>query len=464
MVSRFSVVGQTGLVRNGDDVWEEWNRSLRGGRRWAKAVREMRDTDATIGASILVSSAFIRQTPWMAKKADLPEDDPLNAQADEAVEFLTGAMKDMSHTWTEMLSEMMSTMWFGWSWFEKVYKVRRGRSRDPKRSSKFDDGRIGFRKIAIRAQESLDGWEFDEEGNVLGMYQRAAPTYRRVFIPSEKSVLFRTELNKNNPEGRSMLRNLYRPYYFLKRNEETEAVGMERELVGLPKATIPIDHFGENVSPEKAAVRDDIFESLKHLRMNRLASLVYPHETDPTTEKPTGFGFELVSTGGRRSLDIRAAIRDGKADIARGMLTQFLFLGMQSTGSFALSSDMTDVFAVSLGAILDIFEETFNRFAVEELMSLNGFDPRAWATWSHGDIEKENLKSFAEMLLGLVTAGAVTPDTKLEEFVRQKFELPDREDEDMDEEPSNVERQPPPPPQTETAADDVEDDAGATDG
>ena len=62
--------------------------------------------------------------------------------------------------------------------------------------------------------------------------QLAPPSYKQVVIPMEKCLLFRTQTHKNNPEGRSILRNAYRSWYFKKRIEEIEGVGIERDLAG----------------------------------------------------------------------------------------------------------------------------------------------------------------------------------------------------------------------------------------
>jgi hypothetical protein len=64
-----------------------------------------------------------------------------------------------------------------------------------------------------------------------------------VFIPIEKMLLFRTTVQRNNPEGRSMLRTAYRPWRNKKRIEEIEGVGIERDLAGLPMARIPGKFF-----------------------------------------------------------------------------------------------------------------------------------------------------------------------------------------------------------------------------
>ena len=82
-------------------------------------------------------------------------------------------------------------------------------------------------------------WIFDTSGGVQGIVQLAPPYYQNVTLPIEKCLLFRTTTVKGNPEGRSMLRNAYRPWYMKKRIEEFEAIGVERDLAGLPVGKVP---------------------------------------------------------------------------------------------------------------------------------------------------------------------------------------------------------------------------------
>lgn len=417
-----SEAGVTGLIRYGTVVDEEWHRALKG-LLGVRIVREMRDNDSTIGASVHATNALMRQVPWSATPADHP-------RGEEAAQFLTECMSDMSHTFTDFLTECLSHIWFGWSMFEKVYKVRAGPGADPKTRSRYNDGRIGIRKLAIRAQESLDGWEFDEDGGINGMWQRAPPSWNRVFLPIEDCVLFRTEMAKNNPEGRSLLRNAFRSWFFLKRLEEIEAIGIERDLVGLPKMELPLEYFDQKASPAKQAARANYAKMLSQVRRNEHEVLVVPTEMN-TEGKPTGFKVSLMTAGGERALDIDAAIQRKAKAIAQVLLTQFIFLGMDKAGTQALSVDLTSLFMVSLGTILDEVQDTHQRFVVEDLMELNGYPPESWPTWKHGDIQKADTRNLADTILKLVNAGTLTPDSPLEDFLRQELRLPDRAETDL---------------------------------
>ena len=73
---------------------------------------------------------------------------------------------------------------------------------------------------------------------------------------------------------------------------------------------------------------------VKSIRRDEYEGLVLPH----------GFEFELVSTGGARQFDTNAIINRYDTKIAMTVLADFIMLGHQKVGSFALSSDKTELF------------------------------------------------------------------------------------------------------------------------
>src|SRR5581483_9309062 len=80
-------------------------------------------------------------------------------------------------------------------------------------------------------------WFFDENGQVKGLTQQ--PWIGQLIdIPIDKLLLFRPSAHKNNPEGRSVLRNAYRSWFFTKRLEEQEAILIER-MNGFPVIYVP---------------------------------------------------------------------------------------------------------------------------------------------------------------------------------------------------------------------------------
>src|SRR5690606_26845233 len=98
---------------------------------------------------------------------------------------------------------------------------------------------VGWARIPSRSQHTLYGWQFADNGDIKGFIQQAPPKYETITIPLSKGLLFRTKIARDNPEGRSLLRNAYRPWYFKKRIEEIEGIGIERDLAGLPVLQAP---------------------------------------------------------------------------------------------------------------------------------------------------------------------------------------------------------------------------------
>ena len=170
-------MGSTGLKETGGIISDEWLNQLRG-LRGIRAYSEMRDNDAVIGAVLYAIESLVRQVEWRVRPAD--ESDAAIA----AAKFLEECVEDMASDWESFISEVLSMLVFGFAPFEIVYKVRGGDSEDPTRRSKYNDGRIGWRKFSIRGQDTIARWIFDEDGNVAGMVQRV--DFSEVIIPIDK--------------------------------------------------------------------------------------------------------------------------------------------------------------------------------------------------------------------------------------------------------------------------------------
>jgi hypothetical protein len=349
----FSEIGRTGIKRFSGQLYEEFLTSLQG-KRGIAVFREMKDNDAVIGACLYAIKQVIREVSWFVRPSGN------SAEEKKAAEYLKECMGDCSHSWNDFISDVLSFLPFGWSWHEIVYKLRKGDVRDPKRHSKYTDGGVGWRKLSIRKQTTLHSWVFDEEGGIDAMIQSPPPDFGQLIIPIEKSLLFRTESDGNNPEGRSLLRNVYRAYYYKKNLETIEAIGIERDLVGLPIVEPP-EGF-EIDSTENVAVNTYVNKLLANIRRDEQEGIYLP----------PGWKISLLSMGrSTRQFDVDKVINRWDKRIAMSLLAQFVMLGMDRVGSFALSKTSNDLFNVATQSILDVIAETLNSFAVPRLFKFN---------------------------------------------------------------------------------------------
>lgn len=433
-------IGRVGQRRYGGIFYEEFLSELRG-RKGAEVFTEMSNNDETIGAILFAIEMLVRQASWNVEPGGS------TAKDREAAEFVKSCMDDMQQTWIDTISEILSFLTYGWSFHEIVYKRRMGRTKDNRTSSKYDDGLIGWMKLPIRSQETLYQWEYDDQDNLIGMTQMPPPDFGLITIPMNKAMLFRTRSRKDNPEGRSILRTAYRSWYFKRRIQEIEGIGIERDLAGLPVITTPegMDIWDKD-DEDMNAIRAGLEAMVKNIRRDSTEGLVLPF----------GYTFELTSTGGSRQFDTNSIIARYDTKISQTVLADFIQLGHESVGSFALSSDKTNLFSMAICAFLDIICQTFNSQGIPALIDING-DHFAGVTdyprLTHGDIEDVDLATMATYIKDMTSIGVIIPDESLEDYVRQLGKLPKRTTDTVPMEARRAaQQQGSEPPEPETAA------------
>ena len=415
----FRESGSTGLRRSIGYVLEEFLPQLQGYRA-IQTYREMRDNDPVVGAILFAVDKLVRQVKWRVQPASASLEDI------RAAKFVESCMMDMSTSWEDLISEILSMLTYGFSYHEIVYKRRGGQDApDSTSRSKYDDGLIGWRKIPIRAQDTRQEWHFDENGGIKAMVQSSPPDFSLRVIPIEKALLFRTTSDKNNPEGRSILRNAYRPWYYKKRIEEIEAIGIERDLAGFPVMYVDPEIMRTDATATQQAIFGDYKEAIINIRRDQQEGMILPAIYDDKNNLM--YRLELISAGGSRQFDTNTIITRYDQRIATSVLADFILLGQAANGSYALSSDKTNLFALSLRCWLEIIRSAFNEHAILRLFQVNGFDTRNLPTMEFGDIETPPLGELGSYIQVLAGAGVpLFPDDNLENYLRGLASLPEK--------------------------------------
>lgn len=423
-----AVLGSTGLKQHSGWIDEEFLHALRG-RNGIKLYTEMADNNSIVGAILFIIDMIVRQVQWRVETAEGEEDNPA---AIREKEFLETCLTDMSHTWEDFISEALSLLVYGWAYFELVYKVRRGSTSDSKTRSTYDDGRWGWRKIEIRAQDTLYRWLFDEENGLDGMLQQ--DIYRAVGgtvpLPILKCLLMRTRSRKGNPEGKSLLRPAVRSWFFLKRIQEIEAIGIERDLAGMPIFEVPRELLLEDAAEEDRMLRQQLETMIQQIRVDeRWGGLVPSEETEEG--KKTGFRFKLMTTAGRRMINTNDIVKRYESRIAMVFLAEFIMVGMDRVGAQSADESKKDLFKLALETILnDMIASPFNRFAVGRLMSLNRVPRELWPRVVPASLDSPDLEKMGAFVQSLATAGLLSPNRALENKLLTDARLPPPPDED----------------------------------
>ena len=410
----FDEIGTSGLKQSGGLIYEEFLPKLRGelGRR---IFDEMRRNDDAVGALLYSIDMVLRPVDWYVQTASQDNIDL------ERADFLSSSLHDMSRSWGNFIEETLTMLPFGFAPHEIVYKRRRGIvPNSPGESSKYDDGRIGIRKMALLSQASVERWEFDPDGGLAGLWQEG-----RIFIPIQKLLLFRPYAELNNPEGRSILRVAWQSWYFKKKIQQLEAIGLERDLVGYPVGYLDARILNSD-EPENQTIVSEIEDIIYNIRRDELEGALFPLAWDENGNPM--FKFELLSSGGQRQFDLNATIQRYDRAIVRAGLADFLMLGGgESAGSYALSKDKTELFELAAGAHLDSIEDVLNRHLVPRLMEANGWTGD-FPEIRHGQVERIDPRTIAETLQIMATSGAdVFPDANIENVLRREMKLPEKE-------------------------------------
>lgn len=412
-------LGATGLRRTTGYVDEEFLPQLRG-RKAVQIFREMSDNEPIIGSLLFAVERLLREVDWRVEPATDDE------EGKKAAEFVEQCMDDMSQTWDDTITEILTMLPYGFSWHEIVYKKRIGPwEQSPTRRSKYTDGKVGWRKLPIRAQETMLRWVFDDSGGVKAMVQMAPPYYKIVPIPIEKSLLFRPKFAKGNPEGRSMLRNAYRPWYLKKRLEEIALIGMERDLAGLPVAKVPRDYLAAGVGTDKQKMVEAFRKMVRAVRRDEQEGIILPQEYDPDTKQPL-FEFELLTSGGTRQFDIIGYIQQLEQRMLMTVLADFILVGHEQVGSYSLHTDKAGLFRTAINSIAQSIADVFNMYAIPRLFAVNGWKLDQLPTLKPSDVDPPDLTQLGAFMGQMTQAGMTWfPDPELEKFIRQAARLPE---------------------------------------
>lgn len=389
----YSEIGTTGLSEFSGVIQEEFLRELRGKAGYVR-YDEMRRNSSIVGAAQLAIENLIRQVSWNFTSDD--ENDP-------RVEFLEEAREGLSHSWNDHIIESLTFVPFGFSLFEIVYK------RD-------EQGRVTWRKFAPRGQDTVHQWLFDDDRGLAGMRQLSAPTFKVTDIPVEKLLLYRTRVERGNPEGRSMLRTAWIPYYYTKHIQQIEAISAERGGNGFPVITLPAGATTDDTDTSdlgKARIM------VRNVRNDQQAGIVLPSPD---------WTFEFATVGSGKTIDFNETIRRYESRIMMAFLAQFIMLGQNSVGTQSLSKDQSDFFSMAVDAVADIISDTFTHYAIPRLLKLNGMDDKG-VRLEHTPVGDTNKTMVLEMVSKL--GEHVTWGAEEEVWLRGVLGLPEKEVEDV---------------------------------
>lgn len=273
-----------------------------------------------------------------------------------AAEFIQQCWDDMSRDAEEAFRFALSSTAFGFADLHIVYKRRSGRQvAAGAAASNYDDGRVGWRKLAIRRQETIETWVRDENGDPKAMIQRD-PTTSDLYPPVEieRILHFRSGEDRGAWEGIGWLEPAYRLAHMISNLELIYGIGQQRAHVGLPV-------FKFLVKPDDETIR--LVETIaKRLIVNEQQYVRYPGQI---------VEFDLKTVSNSNAGELREGIGSFRWEMMTLALASFIRLGNTSTGAYSVASPLLSLFKNSVDAAIAEVIAVLNRHAIPRLLAYN---------------------------------------------------------------------------------------------
>jgi hypothetical protein len=287
--------GYIGLNQVNGRIYEESRDALRFPNA-TKTFKKM-SYDPVISAANSTIDLMIGRVQWFFDVPDTASD-----KAKEAAEFLNYCMNSMDMgTWEDFITECGSYRRYGFHIAEKVYnKVKEGKWK----------GKYKWKKLPTRAQDTIEEWVFSKDNReLLGLKQSTRNVTHPlalksltgyIEIPRSKFIHFAYDGYRDNPEGRSPLVGAYIPWTYKTLIEEYEAVGVAKDLGGIPLIGVDVDYLAkaqENPASAEAAVVEALKRDAANMHSGDQSYMLLPLAYTQDGGKPL-FDFKLVGVDG----------------------------------------------------------------------------------------------------------------------------------------------------------------------
>ncbi|VXB75472.1 phage portal protein family protein [Pseudoclavibacter sp. 8L] len=385
--------------------------------RWPLSIDvydKMRREDSQVGSVLRAVTMPIRSTSWMIDPAgardevvDLVATDlglPVKGREEgEGMPLRTRG----KFSWDEHLRLALLELPHGHSIFEQVYRAENGKGR--------------LSKLAWRPPRSISKFDVERDGGLAAIEQHGLIS-GDVRIPIDRLVVYVNEREGGNWVGNSLLRTAYKNWLLKDRMLRAQALTVERNGLGVPVYT-------GAAALDKASM-EQIDEWQKSEKEAGLTLATGFRAGDAAGASiPNGATLELKGVTGDLP-DTDKPIRYHDEQIARAVLAHFLNLGTE-TGSWALGSTFANFFTDSLNAVAKHIADVTQQHVVEDLVDLN-WGPTERAPRLVAATIGEEQPATAEAIKALIDCGALTPDPKLEAYLRMRYQLPVMEEGDAE--------------------------------
>lgn len=272
-------------------------------------------------------------------------------------------------------------------------------------------------RLELRLPQAVRAWDQDA-GRLTSITMNTGTGLGSVTLPAEDLAYYRLGVEGDNWKGESLLRPAYKPWKFKEALELVDSIGHERHHVGVP-VVYPPQGAQE---PETESVE----EAVRNLRANSQGYIIMPGPKQGAGVDK-GWLLEILTpgTGAGQTSGIMDSLKYHRDAIAAAMVEEFMRLGQSGVGARATADVQADPFLAFLQAIASmVIEDTVNTQVIPRLVALNFPQSDGLPRLRCAIIDQTALGELASYVKQLSDAGALHPDPPLEEYLRDRADLP----------------------------------------
>ncbi len=306
-----------------------------------------------------------------------------------------------SKSFREFVTEALTSIEFGYSLFEPIYKV----VMDHPKWGNY----IGLRDIGYRSQKTIYEWNLNQNGSINNVRQLAQGDLAvDVMISGENLMPITFKKEGDNYEGISMLRPLYgnwlRKDFYLK----ILAMGIERTATGVLVGKVPS-------SAQDDAEQMTFFKSmLQKFTSHQSTFMVIPTDFDLVVTK-----IDFDADGVEKAIDAE------DKRMAKSFLAGFLELGLGGqAGSQSLGKDLSTIFLNGIEIYSETIGDAVEKEIVKKLVDSRFGKRQKYPQVKASDVNNKNGKERAEIAALLKGAGIIRDSDQLEDALNRDFDFP----------------------------------------
>lgn len=433
-------LGHLGIYYDENFIFEEAQRDL----MYPNSVVtfDKMSQNIVIATALNVANVIASRTPFYFESYD---DKQINIKRRD---FVKDCFNDMTHNMRDFILDCMTAHKYGFAVIEKVFRYR-----NKSEGSKFDDGLVGIKRLPLRHQSTLCGWDFDDSLRELqGVYQGGYANYvssissvdgfkvtklnqdidvkslSDVYISRDRFLHIKADGTGGNPEGKSPLASCYTSWKKLSLLLDTEEIACYKNLNGIPVLKIPAVYMSENATPEQKRVAQIHKDGVTKLGRGDQTGILLPSDRDDNGSPY--FDFKLESASASNITAISNVIKSRYEQIYQSLFADIMIM---NNGTSSAVKNKADLLNILVEARLDEVCDQINNDLIPDLFRRNGWDETKTPKIKIGKLADIDMSVYAKAMQQLKATNLVpiTPDNL--NFISSVFNLPFRFDADATE-------------------------------